>query len=58
MFPRRTSLLEVYACVVDLSLQARSNVTVEDITVLGECYPPGRDSSLNLIVCLLCSSLC
>ena len=34
-----------YARVVDLFLQARSNVTV-----FGECCPSGHDSSLNLIV--------
>jgi len=37
-----------YAWVVDLSLQACSNITLEDVTVLGECCPSGRDSSLNL----------
>ena len=41
------SLLEVrMSC---MSLQACSNVTLEDVAVLGECYPPGCDSSLNLL---------
>ena len=43
------SLLEVRMSL-DLSLQAGSNVTLEDIAVLGECCPSGRDSSLNLLV--------
>ena len=34
-----------YAWVVDLSLQACPNVTLEDVTVVGECCPSGRDSS-------------
>ena len=34
----------------DLSLLACSNVTLEDVVVLGECCPSGRDSSLNLHV--------
>ena len=36
MFPRPMSLLEV----VDLSLQACSNVTHDDVAVLVECCPP------------------
>ena len=36
--------------MVDLSLQACSNVTLEDVAVLGEYCPSGRDSSLNLLV--------
>ena len=32
-----------------LSLQVCSNVTFEDVAVLGECCPSGRDSSLNLL---------
>ena len=36
--------------VVDLSLQAYTNVTHEGVTVLGDCYPSGRDSSLNNLV--------
>ena len=39
-----------YAWGVDLSLQACSNVTLEDVAVLGECCPSGRDSSLNLLL--------
>ena len=31
-------------------LQACSNVTLEDVAVLGECSPSGHDSSLNLLV--------
>ena len=50
MFPRRISLLEVR-----MSFQACSSVTLEDVAVLGECYPPGRDSSLNLIVLVFVS---
>ena len=46
MFPAQTSLLEV----VDLSLQACSNVTHDDVPMLGECCPSGRDYSLNLLV--------
>ena len=30
-----------------MSLQACSSVTLEDVAVLGECYPSGSDSSLN-----------
>ena len=33
-----------------LSLQTCSNVTLEDVAVLVECCPSGRDSSLNLLV--------
>ena len=33
-----------------MSLQACSNVTLEDVAVLDECCPPGRGSSLNLLV--------
>ena len=37
--------------VVDLSLQqACSNVSLEDVAVLGDCCPPGRDSFVNLVV--------
>ena len=35
--------------VVDLSLQACSSVTLEDVAVLGECCKSGHDSSLNLL---------
>ena len=52
MFPRLTSLLEVV--VVDLFLQACSSVTLEDVAVLGECCPSGRDSSVNLLVLVFC----
>ena len=38
-----------FACVVDLSLQAWSIVTLEYVAVLGECRPSGRDTSLNLL---------
>ena len=41
--------------VVDLSLQACSNVTLEIVAVLGECCPSGRDSSLNLLVLVFVS---
>ena len=49
--PRITAVCHCwkYARVIDLSLQAYSNVTLKDVTVLGECCPSGRDSSLNLI---------
>ena len=40
----------MYACVVELTRQACSNVTLENVAVLGECCPSGRDSSLNLLV--------
>ena len=39
--------------MVDLSLQAYPSVTLEDVAVLGECCPSGRDSSLNLLVVFL-----
>ena len=39
-----------YARVVDVSLQAYPNAMLEDLAVLGECSPPDRDSSLNLLV--------
>ena len=32
-----------------MPLQAGSTVTLEYVAVLGECCPPGRDSSFNLI---------
>ena len=44
MFPRHMTLLEIR--VVDMSLQACSNVTLADV---GECTPPGHDSSLNFL---------
>ena len=48
MFPRSMSLLEVcMSC--KFSLQTCSNITIEDVAVLGECCPSGRDSSLNLL---------
>ena len=43
------------ASVVDLSLQAGSSVTLEDVTVRGECCPSGRDSALNLLVLVVVS---
>ena len=36
--------------MVDLSFYAYPNVTLEDVVVLGECCPSGRDSSLNFLV--------
>ena len=33
-----------------MSLQACSSVTLEDVAVLGECCPSGRDSYLNRLV--------
>ena len=44
-----------HAWIVDLSLQAYTNITLEDVAVLGECCPFGSDSSLNLIVLVLVS---
>ena len=44
-----------YTRVVDLSFQACSNVTIEDVVVLGECCPCSRDSSLNLLVLVFVS---
>ena len=38
----------------ELSLQVFSSVTLEDVAVLGECCPSGRDS-LNLIVLVFIS---
>ena len=49
MFPRRMSLLEV-RMNCRLSLQAFFKVALEDIAVLGECCPSGRDLSLNILV--------
>ena len=34
---------------------ACSNVTLEDVAVLGECCPSGRDSSLNLLIVVFLS---
>ena len=53
MFPRRISLLEVR---MSCRLQACSYVTLEDVAVLGKCYPSGRDSSLYLLVLVFVSS--
>ena len=39
-----------YVRVIDLSLQAGSNVTIEDVAVFGESCPVGRDSSLQFLV--------
>ena len=33
-----------------MSFQACSNITIEDVAVLGESCPSGRDSSVNLLV--------
>ena len=38
-----------------MSLQACCTVTLEDVAVLGECCPSGRDSSLNLLVFIFVS---
>ena len=38
-----------------MSLQACSNVTLEDVTVLGECGPSSHDSSLELLVLVFVS---
>ena len=38
------------SCRYVVDLRACSNVTVQDVAVLGECCAPGRDSSLNLLV--------
>ena len=46
-FPGRKSFLEIR---IDLSLQACSNVTLEDDARLGECCPSSRDSSFFLLV--------
>ena len=57
MIPHRKSLLEVrMSCRVDLSLQACTNVTLEDVAVVGECCPSGLDSSLNRLVLVFVSS--
>ena len=44
-----------YAWIVDLSLQVCPCITLENIAVLGECFPSGRESSLNLIVFVFAS---
>ena len=44
-----------------LFLQARPNVTLEDVVMLSECCPSGRDPSLNLrVLVFVCGvvSLC
>ena len=51
MFPRRLSLLGVRMSCRLVS----SNMFLEDVAVLGECCPPGRDSSLNLLVLVFVS---
>ena len=43
-----------YAWVVGLSLQACSNVTLKDVAVLGECYPPWFFESPCPGFCLWC----
>ena len=45
----------MYAFVVDLTRQACSNVTLENVAVLGECCPSGRDSFLNRLVLVFVS---
>ena len=42
----------------ELSLQACPNVTLEDVAVLSECCPSGRDSSSNLLVLGFVSGRC
>ena len=54
MFLRRIHCWK-YARVLDLSFQACSNVTLEDVAMLGECCPSGRDSYLNLLVLVFVS---
>ena len=44
-----------YAWVVDFSRQAYSSITFDDIAVLDECWPSGRDSSLNIIILVFVS---
>ena len=36
-------------------LQACSNVTFEDVALLGECCPSGRGISLNILVLVIVS---
>ena len=56
MFPRRMSWPEVYmSCRFVSSSMSQFNVTLEDVAVLGECCPSGRDSSLNLNVLVFVS---
>jgi len=43
----------VYALIIDLTLHIGSIRTLEDVGVLGECCPPGRDSSLNVLILIL-----
>ena len=45
----------VHAITRDLSLQACSSVTLEDVTVVGECCPFGCDYSLNVLVLIFVS---
>ena len=52
MFPRLISLLAV---CMSCRLVYSAYCTV--IAVLGECYPPGRDSSLNLLVWVFVSGV-
>ena len=44
-----------YVLVVDLSVQARSNVTLEDVAVLDESRPTGHGFSLNFHVLVFVS---
>ena len=56
MFPRRMSLLEVcMSCRFVSSSFVCSSVTLEDVTLLGECCPSGRHSSLDLLVLVFVS---
>ena len=49
LFRRRVSLLEAHMCCRLVS-PAGTSVITEYVAVLGECYPAGRDSSLNFLV--------
>ena len=50
---RAVCLCWKHACVVDLSHQACSNLTLENVAMPG--CPSGRDSSLNLLVLVFIS---
>ena len=55
MFPRRMPLMELRVSCIDLSLQAGSNVTLEDVAILAKCSPTGRDFIFES-ACLVCVS--
>ena len=44
------ALQEVRTCCRFVSSSMFPCITLEDVAVLGECCPSGRDSSLNLLV--------